>query len=181
MNWYFMALAVMWCTLWSVTAIVLGGWTQSSRPSTPHERYPWSIGGLFARVGKNRRVLHVVVLLVLVDKLYVLRYAPAAGVMATGKLTGMGPLLDLSFPVEWLIDETPLHEPLHRWAAVWGQRVNFDRISAARIKNNYWGDVPPWLYGSGWLLLGIVCVVGPAWILRLGVVWCLRRRHKALI
>jgi hypothetical protein len=32
---------------------------------------------------------------------------------------------------------------------------------------SYWGTTPAWLYATGWLALAIVCLLGPAWILRI--------------
>lgn len=64
--------------------------------------------------------------------LYVLSYAP---VYRLGKPLGFSRIDQPSTiyrPVEWMIDNTPLAEPLFRWANCWGVRGDVVWSAAAR-------------------------------------------------
>ncbi len=104
--------------------------------------------------------------------IYVLSYAPTEKALAAGRLPWPRAMMDFYVPVQWLIDQSPLREPLLRWADIHGQRANF--VSASAARSNYWGTTPPWLYALGWTIAGIVCVVGPAWLVRLILLRVLR-------
>ena len=73
--------------------------------------------------------------LLITPALYVLSYAPVYAMMAD--TTG---LPDASWggwnaayrPVDWMIDHTPLSEPLFWWAGVWGVRWEFEVASGFR-------------------------------------------------
>jgi hypothetical protein len=80
----------------------------------------------------RRRPLLPIVLLVVLPLAYVLSYAPAYRI---GKSSGWS-RIDRSIaayrPVDWLIDNTPLDEPLYRWADLWGVRGDFVWATAVR-------------------------------------------------
>lgn len=80
----------------------------------------------------RRRPLLPIVLLVVLPLAYVLSYAPAYRI---GKSSGWS-RIDRSIaayrPVDWLIDNTPLDEPLYRWADLWGVRGDFVWAAAFR-------------------------------------------------
>jgi hypothetical protein len=80
----------------------------------------------------RRPSLLPIALLVLLPVAYVLSYAP---VYRIGKSSGWS-RIDRSIaayrPVDWLIDNTPLDEPLYRWADLWGVRGDFVWATAFR-------------------------------------------------
>jgi hypothetical protein len=82
---------------------------------------------------ESRRLpLLPIVLLVVLPLVYVFSYAP---VYRLGKRSGWS-RIDLPIaayrPVDWLIDNTPLDEPLYRWADLWGVRGDFVWSAAFR-------------------------------------------------
>lgn len=82
-----------------------------------------------------------IALLVLLPLVYVLSYAPAYRI---GKPAGWSRIDCQSAvyrPVEWLIDNTPLDEPLYRWADLWGVRA--DVVWAAAFRAFDRGEATP--------------------------------------
>ena len=76
----------------------------------------------------------------LLTVLYVLSYAPVVSVWDGPNPTYVG--LDPALPkneyppykaVDWLIDETPLREPLFCWADIWGVREEFEWAGWLRL------------------------------------------------
>lgn len=82
---------------------------------------------------ESRRLpLLPIVLLVLLPLAYLLSYAP---VYRMGKSSGWSRIdqpIAVYRPVDWLIDNTPLNEPLYRWADLWGVRGDFIWAAAFR-------------------------------------------------
>jgi hypothetical protein len=77
----------------------------------------------------------VALLLIAVPVVYVLSYAPVVRIcrrtIPTGFDSGYTPTADGSLypmykPVDWLIDNTPLHDPLFSWAEICGVREDFE-------------------------------------------------------
>ena len=87
--------------------------------------------------------------LVLLGVAYVLSYAPV--VRFKGPYSGNRPGaflfpidgsdLPVYRPVDYLIDETPLREPLFLWADLWGVREPFEFASAVRNFSGFQLDV----------------------------------------
>lgn len=98
-----------------------------------------------------------------VPTLYLLSYAPLMRL-------GLGPLDDLFVPVQWLIDHTPLREPLIAWASFWNVPVEtLEVASNLRMRGSFWGTVPAPIYASGWIAIGIICCVAPPFLLESGL------------
>ena len=59
--------------------------------------------------------------------LYVLSYAPVVRLC-----DGPPPFATVYGPVDWMIDSTPLEEPLFKWADLWSVNMDFVRAQNAR-------------------------------------------------
>ena len=89
----------------------------------------------------RRLPLLPIALLVLLPLAYLLSYAP---VYRMGKSSGWSRIdhpLAVYRPVDWLIDHTPLDEPLYRWADLWG--VRGDVVWAAAYRGFNRGEATP--------------------------------------
>jgi len=78
--------------------------------------------------------LHLRPLLVVAALLlgYLLSYAPVYRLTKPAGWSSVDRSLVVYRPVDWLIDNTPLDEPLYRWAGCWGVRGDFVWSAAAR-------------------------------------------------
>ncbi len=161
---YFMILTVLWATIWSCCV-----WFFRTRRTR---------GPLFRRLTRKRRILLVCVF-VAMPCIYCLSYAPFMRLLAVAPdlRPGIGALDDLYVPVQWLIDQTALREPLLSWAGIWHVSPQpLMAASAARMRF-FWGTTPPSLYAAGWLLIGIAwCVIPPYLLHRL--LHCFQTKHK---
>ena len=157
---YNLILIVLWATVWSG-----GFWYFRTRRTR---------GPLFRRLSRRGRIC-VILGFVAVPSLYCLSYAPllqlwlgAHGDRGNTPLMGLKlwQLDDLFVPVQWMIDNTPLRQPLLWWAGFWDVPERLTDASASRLRSgSIWGTTPPWLYASGWLLIGTACSVIPPYIL----------------
>ncbi|MCH8148052.1 MAG: hypothetical protein IH987_08690 [Planctomycetes bacterium] len=76
-------------------------------------------------------------LLLLLPVVYVLSHAPMWRFQidrARGTVAKWTVSLPFYRPVEWMIDETPLREPLLRWADLWGVRGRIETDSLLRYR-----------------------------------------------
>ncbi len=154
---YYEFLIVMWCIVWA-----LGFWYFHSRRTR---------GPLLRRLTPTRRILLVVATIAL-PCLYVLSYAPLMR-------SGLGTFDDLFVPVQWLIDNTPLREPLISWASLWNVPAETLEVpSSSRMHGSFWGTVPAPFYAAGWIAIGIICCVTPPLILE-PVVHAVRTRIRS--
>jgi len=90
-------------------------------PDVPtRRRWPWAA---------------VLMLFVVLVVTYPLSYAPVVRIQsaASGK---SGKRIDFYRPVDWLIDNTPLQEPLFFWAKVWG----VERVFIVQAIDRKYGD-----------------------------------------
>lgn len=165
---YYAALGLMWLILWAAAALALGELPWKLPKTAEQGNRRWSMAGIGLRLLNRRRAVFAAIGGAYV-LFYVLGYAPTMSAIRNGRLPQPGGMLDFYVPVEWLIDESPLREPLLLWANHWGERGEFESASASRLRSRYWGNASPWLYATGWLSLGIACVIGPAWLLRIAI------------
>jgi hypothetical protein len=85
---------------------------------------------------ESRRLpLLQIVLVVLVPLMYVLSYAPVYRLGMQRGWSGIDRQPAAYRPVDWLIDNTPLNEPLYGWADLWGVRGDFVWAAAYRAFN----------------------------------------------
>lgn len=105
--------------------------------------------------------LVVALILVLAPILYVLSYAPVVRVLGRSKefanppdlsaysgntrLVGQADCADASLypaygPVDFLIDHTPLREPLFSWAQIWDVRDDFENGRNLRATGVFWKE-----------------------------------------
>jgi hypothetical protein len=164
--YYYLALSAMCLMLWGTAAVLMGPLPEDLRAHHLRRWPRWSVAGAVVRTIEYRRiVLPATICIWLIC--YVLSYAPILDGATEGRLRSPPNMLDFFVPVQWLIDMSPLREPLLRWAALFGERERFVRDSAARAQMLYWGTIPAWLYAAGWIIAEVACVVGPAWPIRL--------------
>lgn len=168
---YYVALGIMWCTLWCVTALLLADLPKDLKEYYSGRWHRWSVAGIVVRVTAFRPWLLALVMLAF-GAIYVLGYAPLEKARRTAALPVPAAMMDLYVPVQWLIDQSLLREPLLQWADLWGMRVSFELASSWR--KGWWGTTPPWIYAMGWVVAGIVCSAGPAFIVRWGLLRLVR-------
>lgn len=171
MIWYYISLGIMWGTLWCVTAMLLGVLPDDLRKYHLRRWHRWSVAGTVTRMTEHPRIVLSAGAIVFAV-IYVLSYAPTEQALAAGRLPWSRAMMDFYVPVQWLIDQSPLREPLLRWAELYGQRAAF--VAASATRSTYWGTTSPWLYALGWTILGVACVVGPALPIRLILIRLLR-------
>jgi hypothetical protein len=128
---YYFALAIMWGALWCVTALLLGPLPDDLRNYYFHRWRRWSIAGIAVRTTQLPRIV-LAVGAVICAAYYALSYAPTEAALADGRLRMPRAMMDFFVPVQWLIDQSALREPLLRWADIYGQRENFVAASATR-------------------------------------------------
>jgi hypothetical protein len=81
---------------------------------------PWSIAGTVTRMTEHPRIVLPAGAIAFAVN-YVLSYAPTEQSLAAGRLPWPRAMMDFYVPVQWLIDQSPLREPLLRWADIHGQ------------------------------------------------------------
>src|SRR5262245_20621829 len=128
---YFIALGIMWVALWCVMALSLGGLPDDLAQSYLRRWPAWSIAGTVTRTAVHSRIVFPAAAIVFAVA-YVLSYAPTEQARAAGRLPWPRAMMDVYVPVQWLIDQSPLREPLLRWAESYGQRETFVSASTAR-------------------------------------------------
>mgnify|MGYP006969365024 FL=1 len=102
-----------------------------------------------AQKKRNHSIVPWLLALVLLGVAYVLSYAPVVKLKEphSGNRLGAylfpidGSELPVYRPVDYLIDETPLREPLLMWADLWSVRETFEFASALRGFPGYQLDV----------------------------------------
>jgi hypothetical protein len=174
MNFYYIALGIMWCALWFSTALLMRRLPEDVSMRLRGRWHPWSIAGLATRASEHGRWI-MAAAAALFAIAYVLGYAPYESAVATGRLPMQRDMADFYYPVQFLIDETPLRKPLLSWGALFGQRDALESDSTFRSMEYHLGTTPAWLYAIGWSLLGVACVLGPAWIIRIVSIRLIRR------
>ena len=121
---------------------------------------PWSIAGICRRFLIYRRIVIPVAVLG-IAVCYVLSYVP---VMALGLPRPRDSMLDLYDPVEWLIDNTSLSDPLLAWSERWGLHDKLANASANRIREGRFAK-GPWVQFLILAAVVSVAVMVPAWIM----------------
>lgn len=81
------------------------------------------------------------VLAVVLPVIYALSYAPAYRIGKSSGWMRIDSQHAFYAPVDWLIDNTPLDEPLYRWADLWG--VRGDVVWAAAFRAFKRGEATP--------------------------------------
>ena len=164
---YFAILAILWLAIWACAV-----WYFETRRTR---------GPLLRRLSGKRRAL-LIAGLVLIPCLYLLSYAPYKRFEATVPVMRptIAALDDLYVPVQWVFDHTALQAPMIRWAQIWG--VPSNRLigeSESRMKS-FWGTTPPWLYATGWVLIGIAWCLLPPYLFYRFWFWCRTKWHGGL-
>ncbi len=166
---YFAILAILWLTIWGIAI-----WYFETRRNH---------GPLLRRLSAKRRAL-LIASIVAIPCLYLLSYAPYKRFAATTPVmkSSIAALDDLYVPAQWVFDHTVLQSPMIRWAEVWN--VPAARLigeSNSRMRNHFWGTMPPWQYALGWVMIGIVwCVLPPYLAYRLWH-WCRAKWRPGLL
>lgn len=148
---YFAVLITGWAAIWSA-----GLWYFHIR--LVH-------GPVLRRLTGKQRVL-LAFAVAAVPCAYCFSYAPFLRILTTHPewRPTIAAFDDLFVPVQWLIDHTLLCDPLLWWAdfcQVPDQLLS--QTSEARMRS-FWGQTPPWLYASGWVLFGSACCVVPPYL-----------------
>jgi hypothetical protein len=170
---YYVTLGVQWCVIWCASAILLGDLPDDLRQSHFRRASRFSVAGVVVGIFPYRRLVLSLAILAYLG-MYLLSYAPMIDAVRSGRLSPPRGMLDYYVPVQWLIDATPARAPLLRWADLSHVREILISDSDARMRMSFWGTTPAWLYAAAWLILGIVCVLGPAWIIRIAALRVLR-------
>lgn len=173
MTLYYVTLSVQWCVVWCAAALLIGQLPEHLRELHFRGARRFSVVGFVIGIFPYRRVVVALVICIYLTA-YLLSYAPMVDAVRAGRLSPPRGMLDYYVPVQWLIDATPARVPLLRWAAFWDLREGLIRDSDVRLNMSHWGATPAWLYGTGWTILGVVCVLGPAWIIRAAALRFLR-------
>jgi len=121
--YYCLALGIMWLMIWSTAAVLMGPLPEDLRINHLRRWPRWSVAGTVVRTIEYRRIVLPAVICVW-SVFYVLSYAPILAAQSAGRLRLPPNMLDFFVPVQWLVDKSPLREPLLRWAAVASENVS---------------------------------------------------------
>ncbi len=91
---------------------------------------------------KPSRTLLVAFAMIVLPVAYVLNYAPVV------RMTPVRIGTSVYAPVDWMIDNTPLREPLFWWADLWGVRDDFRAGMLSRAVDRQLEETPELLRGS---------------------------------